>query len=686
MRGFHKGVFFLVIASLVVVCGSCARKSDAGADRSESADSAVTEAFSGLVTFVTGSVTVVSPDSERALDVGMTVSAGDVVKTGPDATCEIQFGHFGSVHLVSETSLDISRLSQDAGITKSELILGAGTVICKVRKLSGDDSFVIRTSTLVCGVRGTLFLVSHEEGKTTKIAVETGRVAVAPRTGTVDATDALPDATSLLVEAGFESVVRAESLGEAAVELSAPSPIAEDTKAVFAGAPTLDIRDLAPPQDDQSSNAAPVSFPVVRVIAEPATAEVAINGKTVSRGQFTGIFSEGETVRLTISEKGFAVHEEDLVMIGGTEIVRVVALKRTDAARADDAKTDDAKTDDSKASPSAKPVSEEASQETFVVPVSGKKIMFAVADNSGKTLVSDEGAVLYCLDAKGKVTWTADTGNGQNVNSAPVLEGAYAAYAGDKTLAVYDSTRGTRLWTLPLDASSSALFGRKPAISGGKVFLSTGSGISAFTAATGAPAGVVAIPDGTEMTPACRGDSLYVVSRSGLFVEIDIPTLSIKRKVATGSIQPIATKVALAGNLAVFGDRKGTVTAVDLAEFSVRWQRKLSEERSAEVYGEIAVSRDLAFVVARDTLHVLSLANGMPVGAPVAGVVSPVRVTPGAMWCALSSRKVLGFSGLDGSRVGEYPVPGMVSSGVAYNGDRLVAPLADGKAAFIALK
>ncbi len=681
MKGFRAGIIFLAVACVTLAGGACARKSGETATRVDSGGEAESESFTGTVTFLTGEVAVGSNGESKAIDVGDRVVEGDVVTTGADSTCEIQFGRFGSVHVSADTSLDVSRLSRDAGVTKSELLLGAGTVICKVRKLSGDDSFIIRTSTLVCGVRGTVFLVSHEEGKKTKVAVESGRVALAP--GTADpAADPAASSDTLVVEAGFESVVRPEGDGKPLAEIAAPLPIAEDTKREFSLAPTLEIRDL--PGDDGADGETggegiSISLPVLYVTATPETAEVSVNGTAVSRGKFNALFNRGESVRLAVREEGFEPYEEVFVMEGGSELVRTVVLKASGSPSPAVSATGGTATE--KAKPS---VTETDPFETFVVPATGKKIKFAVADGSGKTLVSDESAVLSCLDEKGKVVWTADTGNGPNVNSAPVLAGKYAAYAGDKALAVFDALSGKRLWSMPLDASSSALFGRRPAISGATLFLGTGSGVSAFAASDGTAAGTVAIPDGTETTPSCRGSFLYAVSRSGVFVEIDIPSLSVKRKVPTGAAQPVATSVALAGDLAVFGDRKGTVTAVDLKDFAVKWQKKLSAERSHEVYADIAVSRDIAFVVARDTLYALSLASGTSVIDPVSGVLSPVVASSGAVWCAHSSGKVYGFSRTDATRVGERPVPGALFSGVAFNGDRLVAPLSDGRAAFIA--
>ncbi len=685
MKGFRTGMFFLVVVCVTLVWGSCARKAGTEAAPAESVGPGETgdpaEAFAGIVTFTTGPVSLDSKGESRTIDVGERVVEGDVVTTGADATCEIQFGSFGSVHVASGTSLDVSRLSRDAGVTKSELLLGAGTVICKVRKLSGDDSFVIRTSTLVCGVRGTVFLVSHQEGKKTKVAVETGRVAVAAGSASAgsDAASADPDPAAsteaLVVEAGFESVVKAEGAGKPLAESAPPVPIAEETKREFSAAPTPEIRNLGGEEPEaKGADAKPVSLPALRVVAEPKTAVVAINGKPVSRGRFTALYSKGETVLLSVREEGFETHEEAIVMGDGNDVVREVSLKvlGSKPQSADSADT------------SKQPAPPRDPLETFVVPATGKKAKFAVANGSGRTLLSDESSVLSCLDGKGAVLWTAETGNGPNVNSVPVLEGKYAAYAGDKALAVFDAASGKQLWSLRLDASSSALFGRRPAISGGTLFLGTGSGISAFNAADGTPSGTVAIPDGTEMTPACQGDFLYVVSRSGAFVEIDIQTMTVKRRLATGAVQPIATSVTVAGNLALFGDRKGTVTAVNLKDFSVAWQRRLSEDRGYEVYGDIVASRELAFVVARDTLYALSLSNGSPASAPVSGVISPVVAAPDAVWCAHSSRKLYGFSRLDASRVAEQPVPGGLSSGVAFNGDRLVAPLSDGRAAFIA--
>ena len=90
-------------------------------------------ALQGQVTFVSGDVRMrmATGGNETALEIGSIVPEAAIVITDKDATCEIQFGTFGAVHLGEKTTLDVTSLVAAANGTSSEVKLVSGSVVCR---------------------------------------------------------------------------------------------------------------------------------------------------------------------------------------------------------------------------------------------------------------------------------------------------------------------------------------------------------------------------------------------------------------------------------------------------------------------------------------------------------------------------------------------------------------------------
>jgi len=136
----------------------------------------------GLVVFLTGDVTAQRDGEEVYLDIGDSVEQSDLISTLENGYCEIQLGETAVVRMEANSVLQIQTLfSADEG-SRTAVDLQNGTVLCKVKKLLEEDSFQVKTSTVVCGVRGTQFSVSAgEQAQNTLLAVKEGAVAVTPR-------------------------------------------------------------------------------------------------------------------------------------------------------------------------------------------------------------------------------------------------------------------------------------------------------------------------------------------------------------------------------------------------------------------------------------------------------------------------------------------------------------------------
>jgi hypothetical protein len=117
----------------------------------------------GLVNFVTGKVLIIGAGGKVfPAEVGLPVDEGMKIKTeGKGSLCELYIKET-AVKIFSDATVDFSRLGYDrAGGERTSINLQGGTLFIRVaRKLSKNDSFVIKTPTLVAAVRGTEFFVS----------------------------------------------------------------------------------------------------------------------------------------------------------------------------------------------------------------------------------------------------------------------------------------------------------------------------------------------------------------------------------------------------------------------------------------------------------------------------------------------------------------------------------------------
>jgi len=133
----------------------------------------------GLINFITGDVKIVSEGKTVSANVGDKIVQGMTVKTGPKAIADIYFE--GSViRILEKSSVVMKELIKNLKENKelTELYVENGKVFSKVtRKLTTGEKFRVNTPTAVAGVRGTEFLVSEEDGKSTIACIE-GKVAV----------------------------------------------------------------------------------------------------------------------------------------------------------------------------------------------------------------------------------------------------------------------------------------------------------------------------------------------------------------------------------------------------------------------------------------------------------------------------------------------------------------------------
>lgn len=714
-------VLFLTLAFFVIFSSCQGREPPKEAEKPATAAPAGPK---GTVTFLCGAATMTVGSNTAPLDIGADVPVDASITTDKDAVCEIQFADFGSIHIAEGSTLVVKKFVADATHTESEMQLTAGKVVCKVKKLSGNDSFQIRTPEMVCGVRGTVFQVAREANKPVKIAVSEGAVAVyPPSVETVDKL-AAPVAEELhacapVVAAGQEAAVTTEtmktldqtlttlvaaaeanpdkpateSVGEykkiAASVLADVVPVSTESKDIFSDASNLQLGTTPAFQGDaqnQGATSAPAAqgasqsvsqgagqsaaqVPAapakikVTITVEPADAKTTINGTATFKGSFSGLYDEGTTLGVKVESEGFGTVEETVPVSGTAEIQKGIHLEKKADAKAG-------------SKPEAKAEPQKPVAPSFF-PVSGSKLVSVAVSSDGIYFASDAKSAVYAVSSDGKILWSAKTANGSNSINPPVAGGSCVAFMGDKALSVFDAASGKSLWSLNLDKTNTGLYGRHAAIAKGRLYLTGDSGIAVYDLKTGSPVGTAAFDDGSDMSPAIAGGKIHVVSKTGVWHAINADTFAVEKNLETNAVQPVASAPVIQGNTLVFADRKGTVTAIDIAKESILWQSKLDENRAVDVFLDPVLTQSAAYVFAKGKLYALALASGKTLFPPV-DATSQGCVAGGNLWIGTAGA-LIAIPPAGGSPVKKIAVPAAVSGIPVVSGANLVVPLANGQ-------
>jgi len=204
-----------VVALVAVGCGE--KKEQASLD-------------SAKFTYVKGDVLV----SGKPATLGQTVSKDATIEVKNNSMAVLQFASSASITLKANSVLSIANLSKnDSGKPVIELSQNTGSSFSKIAK--GQSEFSIKTPTAVAGVRGTSFELEVGNGKTTKIKLLEGKVAVAHVEPTATAEAVKEEmAKATVVEAGQKVEVDAKAV-------SKPQEISEGEKSSLQAMNTVEI-------------------------------------------------------------------------------------------------------------------------------------------------------------------------------------------------------------------------------------------------------------------------------------------------------------------------------------------------------------------------------------------------------------------------------------------------------------
>ena len=385
----------------------------------------------GLITFLTGEVTVLSDTGENYPEIGDSLTVGDSLVTGSDGYAEIQFGDIGAVRIQADTRyrLETYSLEEDAGQVSGAL--ESGSLVAKIRHLTEDDKFEVNVPGAVCAVRGTQFLVRADEAGAVTVAVSEGTVAIAPpslaevgRSG--DEIERIRTVMPL-VSRDQEVVLPPEALAEvekeivafkqkgadtdqdtaitdleqrvltALKEAPAPSKLTEDNAVTLEEEePTLVSFSPSGKKDEIEAP----SLVSLTIRTEPSDSRIFINGRSAGIGTTSRVFEEGTVVAVAAVDPNGDRKEQKI--IAGSQSTLTIVFEEPEGEP------------EEKPNPVKEPEEEAKTEQSSVnTVVDSAKIDFRITAIPSDTVISVVGG----SSGKGSLVFAAPEGEQITINA-----------------------------------------------------------------------------------------------------------------------------------------------------------------------------------------------------------------------------------------------------------------------------
>jgi len=330
----------------------------------------------GLVTFITGEVDLFDSGEWIEAQIGDFVEQGSSIRTAADSYCEVQFGDTATMRIEAETTVEMASVSVEPGKMNVGVKVAAGSVLNKVGKLTGDEKYRVKTQSVICGVRGTEFLVKSTGPEDNLLAVGEGRVSFLPLIADVDelirkAEERGDDIEALfqqleeispVVEAGEQIDIqsKAYSSGRKLAEeilvrldeggltdedltelkgiieeatrsvidnLEEKKAVSEENQKDLDKIKDIKIQDISV-QNKGAEKEGLKELVKVAVVAENEDAEIFFNDQFIGMENASGIFKDGEQLQVSIRKEGFHEQSFQLSIEKGKDIQQTVALEK----------------------------------------------------------------------------------------------------------------------------------------------------------------------------------------------------------------------------------------------------------------------------------------------------------------------------------------------------------------------
>jgi outer membrane protein assembly factor BamB len=606
------------------------------------------------------------------LEIGARLGKGDSVKVGPDSECQLKFANLAVVSIRENTQVSLDSLTLSTSGSQVKLALESGTVLSKVKKLSGKESFTVRTQTAVGGVRGTEFGVTVTPQGGTLVTVKEGTVAVLPAACDPDAVRSLSadvpaleqiarqiESSAPAVHAGQELTVTPEQAAKAEVAFqyvraSATRIVQEqqvqaarqtaDASSAKAAASAAQAVPTAPLEEQLKSLQAATAT-LTSIIDTPTTALTPVHGEALKPLDVLPAPNAPVSGRSSAAP----VH----VSLAATPADSVIELNGKPAgtgsydgeAKAGDTLTFAVRHEGYAAKTVTVIAGDPATRQVQLQPVPieaafpvGNAPLAGVVQSSGDLLLAaDRQGTLYASTRQGRALWKVSTRNSPNENSSPVIGAENLYFTGSKEFLVVALRTGAVVRRAALDGATTHLFGQRVAVTSSLGISPTSTSLAVFNPATGAPLRRIPIAGGTLMTPTMADGRVLVVSQAGVLLAVDPVSAQVLFQVPTGAGQAVASSVRIAGSRAFFADRKGLVVCVDIEARKVLWKVPLKLQGAGGVFQDLELSAQGVFAFAGNTIYALSAENGAELFPPIGGASTPPFSRAGRLYFGTQS-------------------------------------------------
>jgi hypothetical protein len=131
------------------------------------ASQALAQASAGVVSEVTGTVTIERAGASAPAAYGAAVQVGDMLTTGPKSRVTISLTDASKLELSESSTLALTEnlLNPDGSRASTKVTLLSGLVRSLVHHGAGNPNFEVYTPNAVAAARGTVFDVSYHEGQ-----------------------------------------------------------------------------------------------------------------------------------------------------------------------------------------------------------------------------------------------------------------------------------------------------------------------------------------------------------------------------------------------------------------------------------------------------------------------------------------------------------------------------------------
>lgn len=130
------------------------------------------------VSYLVGSAVLERNMKKYSIVLNTQLYTNDVITTGDESVCEIQFSNYSLTRLEPNSSIRIERKEQTRKGIFSSIFTSFGEIVSKVTKLNKGDEYQVKTDAASAFIRGTTFKTMVGKDGSSQFSVFEGKIKV----------------------------------------------------------------------------------------------------------------------------------------------------------------------------------------------------------------------------------------------------------------------------------------------------------------------------------------------------------------------------------------------------------------------------------------------------------------------------------------------------------------------------